>query len=48
MRKALALPSGGHATFIFSYLTINVVVTFANMDNNNMAMNPNMASRTGW
>lgn len=47
-RKVPGLPSTGHAFVVFLYVAINVIITFTNMDNNNMPMNPNMASRTGW
>ncbi|KEY70000.1 hypothetical protein S7711_04016 [Stachybotrys chartarum IBT 7711] len=47
-RKIPVLPSAGHAALVFFYVAINTVITFTNMDNNNMAMNPNMASRSAW
>ncbi|KAG7427618.1 putative ferric reductase transmembrane component [Fusarium oxysporum f. sp. raphani] len=42
------LPSGGYTLAIFGYLVINTVVTFTYLDNDNMPLLSNMASRTGW
>ncbi|KAF4458001.1 hypothetical protein F53441_155 [Fusarium austroafricanum] len=41
-------PSGGYTFVIIGYLVINVVVTFTFLDNNNMPLLSNIASRTGW
>ncbi|KAF4342389.1 ferric reductase transmembrane component [Fusarium beomiforme] len=41
-------PSGGYMLVILGYLIINTVATFAYMDNDNMPLLSNMASRTGW
>ncbi|KAJ3514874.1 hypothetical protein NM208_g15023 [Fusarium decemcellulare] len=48
LQKFPGLPSGGHLIIITAYLAINVVVTFTNMDNQNMSLLSNVASRTGW
>ncbi|POR38555.1 Putative ferric reductase transmembrane component [Tolypocladium paradoxum] len=48
LRSAPALPSVGHAGLISLYVAVNIIVTFTNLDNNNMSMILNVASRTGW
>jgi hypothetical protein len=47
-RKVPGLPSAGHAVVVFIYVVINAVIMGTNIDLNNMPLNPNMASRTGW
>ncbi|KAH7266621.1 ferric reductase NAD binding domain-containing protein [Fusarium solani] len=42
------IPSGAHLILITAYLAINVIVTFTNLDNQNMSLLSNVASRTGW
>ncbi|KAM5352189.1 hypothetical protein ACJ41O_004912 [Fusarium nematophilum] len=42
------LLSGGHLILIVVYLAINTIVTFTNLDNENMPLRSNLASRTGW
>ncbi|KAJ4125037.1 hypothetical protein NW768_009378 [Fusarium equiseti] len=42
------LPSGGYTFVILGYLIINIVVTFTHLDNQNMPLLSNVASRTGW
>ncbi|KAL5623150.1 hypothetical protein FOBRF1_002400 [Fusarium oxysporum] len=42
------LPSGGYTLAMFGYVVINTIVTFTHLDNDNMPLLSNMASRTGW
>ena len=42
------LPSIGHLVVILLYLTINLIITFTNFDNDNLPLLSNIASRTGW
>ncbi|KAF5023840.1 hypothetical protein F66182_4098 [Fusarium sp. NRRL 66182] len=48
LHRPSRLPSGGHAILMGCYLVINITVTFTNMDNENMPLLSNLASRTGW
>ncbi|CAM1501026.1 Fc.00g101880.m01.CDS01 [Cosmosporella sp. VM-42] len=41
-------PSTGHLCVILAYLAINGVVTFTNMDDENLPFHSNIASRSGW
>ncbi|KAF5575218.1 ferric-chelate reductase [Fusarium pseudocircinatum] len=42
------LPSGGYTLTVLGYLVINAIVTLTYLDNDNMPLLSNMASRTGW
>ncbi|KAF5586599.1 ferric-chelate reductase [Fusarium pseudoanthophilum] len=42
------LPSGGYTLTVIGYLVINAIVTLTYLDNDNMPLLSNMASRTGW
>ncbi|KAG4264403.1 hypothetical protein FPRO04_01807 [Fusarium proliferatum] len=44
----MRLPSGGYTLAVFGYLVINAIVTIIYLDNDNMPLLSNMASRTGW
>lgn len=48
LRRGPGLPSVGHAGLIGLYLATNIIITFTNLDNNNMSMVLNVASRAGW
>jgi hypothetical protein len=41
-------PSGGYTFAILGYLIINIIVTFTYLDNDNMPLISNVASRSGW
>lgn len=48
IRKAAGLPSVGHAGMVLLYVSINLILTFAHLDNKNMAVLSNLGSRTAW
>ncbi|KAF4979832.1 hypothetical protein FZEAL_4048 [Fusarium zealandicum] len=48
LQEFLGLPSGTHLIIITAYLAINLIITFTNLDNTNMPLLSNLASRTGW
>ncbi|SPN99531.1 related to ferric-chelate reductase [Cephalotrichum gorgonifer] len=42
------LPSRGHAVLAVLFISINLVVSFVHMDNNNLGIQTNLAARWGW
>ncbi|UNI15677.1 hypothetical protein JDV02_002188 [Purpureocillium takamizusanense] len=42
------LPSVGHASLVCLYVAINIIAMFTNIDNKNMGMITNIASRAAW
>ncbi|PNY26355.1 ferric reductase transmembrane component [Tolypocladium capitatum] len=48
LRRAPGLPSVGHAGLVGLYVAINITIALTNLDNDNMSMILNVASRTGW
>jgi hypothetical protein len=48
IRTVPGLPSRGHAALVFIYCSLNIIVMFARLNNSNMAMLTNIASRTAW
>ncbi|KZZ91122.1 Ferric reductase, NAD binding protein [Moelleriella libera RCEF 2490] len=48
LRRFAGVPSLGHANIILIYVALNLIGLFGNLDNKNMALITNIASRTGW
>lgn len=48
MPRFPGLPSRGHAVLATLFIGINLVVSFAHNDNNNLGIQTNLAARWGW
>ncbi|KAK2596642.1 hypothetical protein QQS21_006263 [Conoideocrella luteorostrata] len=48
LRRAIGLPSLGHATIVTIFFALNVVGLLVNLDNKAMALVTNIASRSAW